>query len=54
MHIHLSQYFRQNFIKLSQKTLDLCGEKIDAKDYYNSNSKHKLLSSETPNFEEIF
>lgn len=54
MHIQLSNQLRLNFIRMHLKALIECGDDTDAKNYFNINFKHKLLTSETPNFDLIF
>jgi len=53
-HIHLSNYFRSKFIEYFQKILEESGDSIDVKKYFKENFIHKLLTSEIPNFREIF
>lgn len=55
MHIQQSQYFRRNFIRMMQEVLELVSDNsIDVSEYVVKNFKHKLLTSETPDFESIF
>jgi len=54
MHVRLSNYFRKNFINLHDQVLASVNDKKIAKDYFFKNYKHKLFTSETPNFSEIF
>lgn len=54
MHIKLSNQLRSNFIKMHQRALIECKDDTDTKDYFYKNFKHKLLTSETPDFNLIF
>jgi glycosyltransferase involved in cell wall biosynthesis len=54
MHINLSHYFRSKFIKYLQKILINSGASVDANELFKTNFVHKLLRSETPDFNKIF
>jgi glycosyltransferase involved in cell wall biosynthesis len=54
-HIALSDTMRQNFINLHQQICYQVGEeKIDCKSYFQQHFFHKLIRSETPDFERLF
>ena len=54
MHIALSNYFRLKFINLLDLIFSECNESVDARKFWEDNYKHKMLTSETPNFKQIF
>ncbi len=55
MHIELARQLRKNFVTLHQDVLNMSGDnQVDALEYFNLNFKHKLLTSETPDFKSIF
>lgn len=55
MHIQQSLNFRKVFMKLHAEILNENNDNnIDVENYFYNNFKHKLLTSETPNFQEIF
>jgi len=54
MHINLSMHFRGEFIKLTQKILSESSDSTDSAEWFRVNFFHKLLISETPNFNKIF
>ncbi len=54
MHIQLANQLRHNFIKMHQNVLRENNDSVDAEKFFFDNFKHKMLTSDTPNFEEIF
>lgn len=54
MHINLAKQLRENFIRMHQIALNQSGDPFEASIYFKEHFKHKLLTSEIPNFEEIF
>jgi len=54
MHISLAKELRDNFIQMHQSSLRACGDNSDADDFYKKNFRHKLLTSENPEFSLIF
>ena len=54
MHINLAKTFRANFINMLRQILVITKDKSLAEEIFINNYKHKLLTSETPNFEIIF
>jgi glycosyltransferase involved in cell wall biosynthesis len=54
-HIALSEAMRQNFIDLHHQICSLVGdENVDCKAYFKQHYFHKLIRSETPDFEKLF
>jgi glycosyltransferase involved in cell wall biosynthesis len=54
MQIRFANEQRLNFIEMHNEVLDSVGEKKVAREYFEKNYIHKLLTSETPNFLQIF
>jgi len=54
LHIGLANQLRNNFIFMHQQTLAECGVSDDARAFFEKGFRHKLSTSQTPNFEEIF
>jgi len=54
MHINLAKQLRSNFIRLHQSALNFSNDLTDASLYFKANYKHKLLTSETPDFNKLF
>ena len=54
MHIRLANYFRSEFIELHQDILKKANDNSSAHDWFRGNFMHKLLVSDTPNFEKLF
>jgi len=54
-HITLTEIMRQNFIDMHQQICNLVGEaNVDCKTYFKQHYTHKLVRSETPDFERLF
>jgi len=54
MHIVQAKKMRSKFIGILNEIFEKCSVNVDPILFFNNHFKHKLLSSETPNFIEIF
>lgn len=54
MHINLMREMRVNFIDLFGQILSMCNDDVNASMFFEENFKHKMLTSETPDFDYIF
>jgi len=54
MHIDLANVFRNNFLNILKCIFSECNISVDETEYWEKNFKHKMLTSETPDFELIF
>lgn len=54
MHINLMRDMRKNFQNLVMEVFKINNETIDVSKYFDDNFKHKMLTSETPDFDMIF